>query len=332
LQVGDDRAHCHGMSNDTADVLVIGGGPAGLSAAVALSRFRRRVVVVDAGSPRNAPADGVHNLITRDGLPPLELQRLGRAEVERYGGVVRAGTATGARRTATGLEVTLEDGDTLTARRLLVATGLRDELPDVQGLRERWGRDVVNCPYCHGWEVRDTAIGVLGTSPVSLHLALLFRQLSDRVVYLPHTGPPLESEQREQLDALGIPVVEGAVERVAVQDDRLAAVVLVDGRSVPVDTLAVAPRAVAHSPALAALGLTTQSHPMGSQVGETYACEPGGATAVPGVWVAGNVADVQAQVVSSAAAGLAAGAALNADLVAEDVQRAVAAAREPAGV
>jgi thioredoxin reductase len=299
---------------------------------VALSRFRRSVVVVDAGSPRNAPAAGVHNLITRDGLPPRELQRLGRAEVERYGGVVREGTATSARGTARGFEVALEDGGSLTARRLLVATGLRDELPDVQGLRERWGRDVVSCPYCHGWEARDTAIGVLGTSPVSLHLALLFRQLSDRVVYLRHTAPPLGAEQREQLDALGIPVVEGGVERVAVQDDRLAAVVLDGGRSVPVDTLAVAPRALARSPVLAALGLTTQPHPLGAEVGETYASEPGGATAVPGVWVAGNVADVQAQVVSSAAAGLAAGAALNADLVAEDVRRAVAESREPAGV
>src|SRR5690606_29520712 len=134
------------------------GGAAGLSGAVTLGRARRSVVVVDAGSPRNAPATGVHGFLTRDGIGPRELVEIGRAEVERYGGTVLPATAVAARRTDDGFEVTLDDGRTIVARRLLVTTGLTDELPDVPGVAQRWGRDVVHCPYCHGWEVRDQPV------------------------------------------------------------------------------------------------------------------------------------------------------------------------------
>src|SRR5512133_835933 len=167
------------------DVVVVGGGAAGLSGAVALARSRRSVLVVDAGEPRNAPAAGVHNYLGREGVPPADLLAAGRAELASYGGRVAAGRAVAARpweRPGTGFVVTLDDGRVVAARRLLVATGLVDGLPDVAGVRERWGRDVLHCPYCHGWEVRDQAIGVLWRNPLSLHQALLFRQLSADVV------------------------------------------------------------------------------------------------------------------------------------------------------
>ena len=315
------------MSERRVDVLVVGGGAAGLSAAVALARFRRGVVVVDAGAPRNAPADGVHNYLTRDGLPPLALQALGRAELEGYGGQVRRGTATGARRTEGGFEVDLDGGGTVTGRRLLVASGLQDELPDVEGLAPRWGRDVLHCPYCHGWEVRDTVVGVLGTTAFGAHQALLFRQLTDRVRYLSHIAPALSQEQREQFAALDIEIEDGRVTRLQVQDDRLTAAMMEDGRTVALDALVVTSRAVARSPVLDALGLATQPHPLGADVAESYPADPTGATTLPGVWVAGNVTDAMAQVVTSAAAGLAAAAAINADLIAADVERAVTAAR-----
>lgn len=307
------------------DVIVVGGGAAGLSGALTLARARRSVAVVDAGEPRNAPAEGVHNFLTRDGMKPAALVAEGRAEVTRYGGTVVSGVARGARRTEGGFEVELDGGRRLAARRLLVASGLVDELPDVAGLRERWGHDVVHCPYCHGWEVRDRAIGLLGGGPMAADKALLFRQWSPDVVLFTHTGPPLTDEQAERLAARGIRVVEGVVVAVEVAGDRIAGLRLADGTVVAREVVAVSPRMVASSPVLDDLGLKPLEHPMGA--GTAYPAGPGGQTEVPGVWVAGNVTDLMAQVVGAAAAGTMAGAAINVDLVAEDADRAVAARR-----
>jgi thioredoxin reductase/SAM-dependent methyltransferase len=304
------------------DVAVLGGGAAGLSAAMILGRSRRSVVVVDAGPPRNAPAAGVHGFLSRDGINPLELVKIGRTEVEHYGGAVRRATAVAARRTDDGFEVELDDGPPIEARRLLVTTGLVDELPDVTGLRERWGRDVLHCPYCHGWEVRDQPIGVLATNTDwAVHQALLFRQLSPDVMFFQHTAPELTAEQSAQLDAWGIGVVTGPVASLEVTDDRLTGVRLADGNVVARSAVAVAPRLVANSGVLAGLGLEPTPHPMG--IGAYIEADPKGLTAVPGVWVAGNVTDLMAQVVSAAAAGVEAGAAINADLVAEDTRLSV---------
>jgi thioredoxin reductase len=303
------------------DVVVVGGGAAGLSGAVALLRSRRRVLVVDAGRPRNAPADGVHNLLTRDGLPPLELLALGRAEVQRYGGEVRQGRAVEATRCGDGFEVRLEDGQRVSARRLLVTSGLVDELPEVEGLRMRWGAQVLHCPYCHGWEVRDQRIGVLATGPTAVHQALLFSRLSDDVVVLAHTAPPSEQD-RARLAAAGVRVQEGEVVALEGPPDGLESVRLADGTSVPLDAVVVAPRMLARSAVLDSLGLAPEAHPSG--MGEQYPSGPAGRTDVEGVWVAGNVADIGAQVVGAAAAGTMAGAAINLDLLEADLRERVA--------
>src|SRR5258708_32185551 len=145
-----------------ADVIVVGGGLAGLAGALASVRARRSVLVVDSGHPRNAPAAHGHGYLTRDGASPLELLAAGRAEVAGYGGQIMTGTVTALARLPGGsFEVTLADGSSRRARRVLVATGLVDEYPDVPGLRERWGRDVVHCPFCFGWELRDQPLAVL---------------------------------------------------------------------------------------------------------------------------------------------------------------------------
>jgi len=316
---------------DQYDVVVIGGGAAGLGGALVLARSRRSVVVVDAGQPRNAPAAGVHGHLTRDGMPPAELVRRGRLEVEGYGGRIVDGQADRVDRDGEGrLVVTLTDGRTLTGRRLLVATGLVDELPDVPGVQERWGRDVLHCPYCHGWEVRDQAIAVLASGPMSVHQALLFRQLSDDVTYLGHALPPT-AEQQEQLEARGIRVVEGPVARLQVEHDRLAGVRLADGGTVPCTALVVGPRMRARTGFLAGLGMATVDHPSG--VGDHLAADPTGRTETPGVWVAGNVTDLSAQVGAAAAAGASAGAQINGDLSTEQTRTAVGAlrARAPSG-
>ena len=310
---------------DDAEVVVIGGGAAGLNGALMLARARRSVVVIDAGAPRNAPADGVHGLLARDGTPPAELLAQGRAEVRRYGGRVVDGVVAAAVRDGDGFAVTLADGRAVRARRLLVTTGLVDELPDVPGLRERWGRDVLHCPYCHGWEVRDQAVGVLASGPMSVHQALLFRQWTADVTFFTHTMPAPTPEQAEQFAARGIRVVDGEVAAVEVVDDRLVGVRMDDGRLIGRDALVVATRMVARDGFLADLGCHAVEHPNG--VGEHVPADPTGRTAVPGVWVAGNVTDLTAQVSAAAAAGATAAAHINADLVTEDTALAVAAYR-----
>ncbi|MCO1618893.1 NAD(P)/FAD-dependent oxidoreductase [Micromonospora sp. CPM1] len=308
------------------EVLVIGGGAAGLSGALMLARARRSVLVVDGGEPRNAPADGVHALLGHDGVPPAELLARGRDEVGRYGGHLTEGRVEKVARDDAGFEVALADGRRIRAGHVLVATGLVDELPEMPGLRERWGRDVVHCPYCHGWEVRERPIGVLGTGPMSVHQTLLFRQWSDDVVYLRHTAPPLTDEQAEQLAARGVPVVEGEVAAVETDGDRLTGVRLRDGRTVDREVLTVAPRMVARTGFLAGLGLHPQPHPSG--MGEYLPAGEAGRTDVPGVWVAGNVTDLSAQVGAAAAAGAWTAAMINADLVQEETRRAVEARRD----
>ncbi|WP_038841247.1 NAD(P)/FAD-dependent oxidoreductase [Salinispora arenicola] len=308
------------------DVVVVGGGAAGLNGALMLARSRRSVAVIDSGTPRNAPnVLGVHGLLAREGVSPTELVERGRAEVRGYGGHVVNGEVAGAAREGDGFTVTLVDGTSVRARRLLVTTGLVDLLPEIPGLRERWGRDVLHCPYCHGWEVRDQAIGVLATGPMSVHQALLFRQLSGDVTYFTHHSAGPDAEQGEQLAARGIRVVTGAVTAVEVADDRLVGVRLADGTVVRRDALSVAPRLVARAGFLAGLGLRAVDHPSG--VGEYVPADPFGRTEAAGVWVAGNVSDLAAQVGAAAAGGAVAAAAINTDLIAEETRQAVAAAR-----
>ena len=223
-----------------------------------------------------------------------------------------------------GFTVALADGRTSRARRLLVTTGLVDELPPIPGLRERWGRDVLHCPYCHGWEVRDRAIGILATTPMSVHQALLFRQLSDDVIYFAAGVGMPAAEDAEKLEARGIRIVEGDVTGLEITDDRLTGVRLGNGPVVARDALAVGSRMVARSAVLDGLGLEATPHPMG----EFIAVDATGRTAVPGVWAAGNVSDLSAQVGMAAAQGTFAAAQINADLVTEDAQIAVARHRE----
>ncbi|MFE7355085.1 NAD(P)/FAD-dependent oxidoreductase [Streptomyces sp. NPDC057543] len=312
------------------DVVVIGGGAAGLSGALSLARARRSVLVIDAGRPRNAPASHVHSYLGREGTPPLELLAAGRDEVTGYGGEIVEGAVVTVERLSggEGFRVVREDGTAVVARRLLAATGLVDELPPVPGVAERWGREVLHCPYCHGWEVATRPIGILATSPLAVHQALLWRQWSTDITFFVHTGPEPTDEEYEQLAARGIAVVDGEVAGLEVADDRLTGVRLVGGRVIEREAVVVQPRFTARVGALASLGLTATEQEMGGQVIGTYiAADPTGATVVPGVWVAGNVTDPKGQVIAAADAGLRAAAAINADLIADETRRAVAARR-----
>jgi thioredoxin reductase len=294
------------------DVVVVGGGAAGLSAALVLGRARRRIAVIDAGAPRNAPAAHMHGFLSRDGLPPTALLAAGRAEVNGYGVDLIEDRVVGIE---PGFRVRLAGGRTLETRRILIATGARDELPEVPGVRERWGRDLLHCPYCHGWEVRDQPIGILGTNGGAVQHALLVRQWSDDVVFFVHTLD-LGADELGRLEARRIQVVNGAVARLVLEDDRLAGVELVDGRIVPRTAVFVRPVNVPHPDGLLA-GLGCDVDVAGFAVVDAT-----GRTSTAGVWAAGNVVDPRLQVISSAGAGSVAAIAINADLVADDTESA----------
>jgi thioredoxin reductase (NADPH) len=290
------------------DVVIVGGGAGGLNAGLVLARMRRRVLVIDAGEPRNGAAHAVHGFVSRDGTPPGELLAVARAEVKRYGGRVVDGRVRAVRHGEDGFVVELPDG-VVRARRLIVATGLRDELPEIPGLRERWARDVLHCPYCHGFEVRDQAVGVLGWQPMAVHQAILLPQLSDDVVFF---AEDLESGDRAQLAGLGVRVVDGRVSGLVVEEDRLRGVQLADGTVVARSALFVPPRFVPND------GLLTS---LGCERGENgfVQVDSSGRTSGPGVWAVGNVVDPMAQVVVAAAAGLKAAAMVNQDLIEEEL-------------
>jgi thioredoxin reductase len=301
------------MDSKTYDVVIVGGGAAGLSAALVLGRARRDVVVIDAGSPRNAPAAHMQGFLSRDGMPPSELLALGRAEVERYGVEVRSGQVASV---APGFEVTAQGGEVLFARRLLVATGAGDEVPDVPGVSERWGRDLLHCPYCHGWEVRDQPLGLLASLPGSVQHALLLRQWSDDVVFFTHTYE-LAAGERRQLAARGIRTEEGIVTRLVIDDDHLTGVELDGDRVVPRSAVFVRPGIAPHNDGLLS-SLNCEFNDTGF-----VRVDGAGRTSAPGVWAAGNVADPRAQVITAAGAGSAAAIAINADLVDDDVALAL---------
>ncbi|WP_314219651.1 NAD(P)/FAD-dependent oxidoreductase [Streptomyces zaehneri] len=304
------------------EVIVVGGGAAGLSAALVLGRARRRTLVVDAGEPRNAPAAHMQGYLSRDGMSPAEFLAVGREEIARYGVDLVHDRAVDATR-GEGFAVRLASGRAVRARQLVVATGLKDELPPVPGVAERFGRDVLHCPYCHGWEVRDQAFGVLAGTATSVHQALMVSQWSKDVTLFLHTVAESEpaDEDLRRLAAAGVRVVPGEVAGLVVEDDRLTGVRLRDGRVHEREVVFVAPRAVPRTDLLARLGAEMGETPFG-----TYPVIDGrGLTTVPGLWAAGNASGFAEQVVNAASRGYRAGAAINGELLMADLDRAVAA-------
>ncbi|MFJ8594007.1 NAD(P)/FAD-dependent oxidoreductase [Streptomyces sp. NPDC093598] len=310
---------------DTYAVVVVGGGAAGLSAALVLGRARQRTLVVDAGEPRNAPAAHMQGYLSRDGMPPAEFLAVGREEIARYGVELVRDRVVEVER-GEDFTVALAGGRSVRARRLVVATGLRDELPEVAGIAERFGRDVLHCPFCHGWEVRDQPFGVLATSPASVHQALMVSQWSKDVRFFLHTvaEEELSDEDLRRLAAAGVDVVPGEVAELVVEDDRLTGVRLAGGPSGGGTTharsvLFVAPRAVPQTGLLERLGAELRETPFGAYP----VVDATGLTSVPGVWAAGNAIGFAEQVVHAASGGYRAASAIVGDLLMSDLDAAV---------
>ncbi|MFI8852616.1 NAD(P)/FAD-dependent oxidoreductase [Streptomyces sp. 891-h] len=312
--MSDTRAprHSAGAAGKVYDAVVVGAGAGGLNAALVLARARLTVAVVDGGRPRNAPAAHMRGFLSRDGMSPAGLLEAGRAELTGYGVPLIDNQVD---QISPGFFVRLSGGAVLRARRLVVATGLRDQLPDLPGIRERWGQDVLHCPFCHAYEVRDQPLGVLGTHPAGVDQALLLAQWSPDIVYFPHTRP-LSDRDRERLTARGVRIAEGAIKRLAVADNRLHGVELADGQVVPRTAVFVFPQTVPNDSLLTGLGCAKDEQGL-------VTTDRSGRTSAFGVWAVGNVVDPRAQVVTAAGMGAAAAFAVTHDLVNEDIERAV---------
>jgi thioredoxin reductase len=305
--------------------VIIGGSAAGLSAGLVLARSRFSTLVVDSGAPRNSPAAHMHGYLTRDGMAPRDFVAAAQQELAGYGASIVHATVTDVEHTADGtFALRLGDGRTVGARSLLVATGLADELPEIPGLADGWATVVHHCPHCHGYEVRDRKIVVIGSTmgPVSAHLAALMRRQSASVTFCVN-GAAVDGSELQRLSAYGVNVIDARVERVltdgsAGDDDSRVVVALDDGESLTCEAIFVAPRPVPHDTVLTTLGARTD------EATGLVAVDPSGATSVDGLWAAGNVVNPRAQVIAAAGAGSVAGIAMSSWLLERELSASVA--------
>jgi thioredoxin reductase len=303
----------------TYDVLIAGGGPAGLSAALLLGRSRRAVLVCDGGEPRNAASPAAHSFLTRDGTPPLELRRIGREQLAEYPSVELADAEIREVDSADGrFEATLGDGRHVAARKVILATGVRDELPAIEGLTDLWGGDVFHCPYCHGWEVRDRPLVVLsnGAPPeIFWHMVTLIRNWSGDVVVLTDGGDDLGPEDRERLRAMDVGLREEPIARLEHEGGRLTQVVFADGSALPRGGVFVRP--VLHPRNELALRLGCDLND--DAIPGLIRVDPTWQTTVPGVYAVGDVATPMQQIAMAVSSGAMAGALANYALVMDDL-------------
>lgn len=290
------------VDGESLDVVVVGGGPAGLTAALYLGRARKNVLVLDHGDPRHAVSAGVHNFLTRDGMPPSELREAAWRQMAAYPSVDRrTAVVTGLKRHGAQWRVRVEDGVDLRARAVLLATGVVDEHPDLPGFRERWGRSIHQCPFCHGWELRGRPLAVLAAGEAAGHLAPLLRSWTDDVVLLTH-GQDLPEEIRQRVEAAGISIYEAPVVALEGPGRELERVRLADGTVLRRRGLFVSsPQRQVELVRQLGLPLTEEGY---------VEVDPSGAAPLPMMWAAGDLTTRAQQVVEAAAQGARAAAAI----------------------
>lgn len=293
------------------DALIIGGSFAGLSAATYVARARRSVCVIDTGLPRNRFAAHSHGMLTQDGSAPAAMLATARAQVAAYPTVTFVnGRAASATREPDGFRITLDSGESIEGRTLVLAFGISDELPDIPGLAERWGQSVIHCPYCHGYEFSGQRLGVLSVSPMSVHQAMLIAEWGPTTFYL-NGSPSPDADALEQLRARGVAIETAAVKAVRGEGSSLAAIELADGRLSPVSALYLGPRTRLNSGIAEQLGCEMEDGPSGPII-RTDAMK---LTSVPDVYAAGDITRAMHNVTFASADGVMAGTALHRSLV-----------------
>jgi thioredoxin reductase len=295
------------------DAIVIGGSFAGLSAAIQIARARRSVCVIDTGQPRNRFSAAAHGFFGQDGNDPRAMIASARAQVLRYPTVqMITGEASAARATNGGFEVTMTGGETLTAARLALAFGISDVLPELPGLAERWGKSVLHCPYCHGFEYAGERLGVLYSTPMSAHQAQLIAEWGPTALYL-NGNEMLDDETKARLAQRGVVIEPARIKELRGENGGLSSLLLADGRDAPIDALYVAPRSRLNSPIAEQLGCVLNDGPFGLVIRTDEKRQ----TTVPGVYAAGDIARAPHNATWAAADGVTAGVFLHQSLVFE---------------
>jgi thioredoxin reductase len=330
------------------DTIIVGGGPAGLSAALLLGRSLKRVLVIDSGKPRNAVSHGANGFLSRDGLAPLELLQIGREQLAKYdtvkfhsGKVIDAQHLDPATQTGRdGFEVTLDNGvgvggasafaeaslkeNRFTARKLLLATGVRDILPDLDGFTELWGTGVFHCPYCHGWEVRDKSLAIYGKGAAGVEQAMMLTGWSRDLILFSDGDAGFNDEQRQKLAKWGIEICEEKMVGLEGENGALTGVMLANGQVIPRDGIFLHPKLQQQSDLAKKLGCDFAENSFGIftsiftensfiRVGEDKQ------TSVPGLYAVGDTSSLLSQLTVVAAAGVAAAVSINRALIEENL-------------
>jgi thioredoxin reductase len=300
------------MTKNTAyDVIIIGGSYAGLSAAMALGRSLRQVLIIDSGKPCNRQTPHSHNFLTQDGETPAAIAQKAKAQVLAYDTVTfHEGLATIANKTAEGFVITTQAGESFTAKKLLFATGIADVMPSIKGFAECWGISVLHCPYCHGYEVRNQHIGLLGNGDVGFEFCRLLHQWSKQLTLFTNGPSTLTAAQLEKLQSYNIPIIETELAVLEHTNGQLEQVVLNDGNAVKVAALFARLPFTQHTDMPQSLGceLTEMGH---------IKVDGFQRTNIPGIYAAGDNASPMRAVSAVVAAGIMAGAMINRELMEE---------------
>jgi thioredoxin reductase len=302
--------YSHAMTKQSFDVVIVGGGPAGLSAALNLGRARRHVLLSDAGPARNAAAEHIHGFVTRDGTPPAEFRRIAREQLQPYAGVVvRDARVEEVRGERGAFEVRLATGEMVASRRILLCTGMIDELPDIDGFRALWGKSIAICPYCHGWEAQDRRFGFLTPNAESIEFALLLRGWSGDVVVLTNANHTVPPEVRTRVESAGVRIEERRIVRVVGSDGQLEHVEFADGSTLPLEMLFARPpqRQV---PLVQSLALELDG-------GGFVQIDAQRQTSIRGIYAGGDLVSPMQGAVLAAASAVGAAGMLNHELTAE---------------
>lgn len=293
------------------DVIIIGGSYAGLSAAMSLGRSLRNVLVIDSGKPCNAPTPHSHNFLTQDGSSPAEINRVARKQVEQYKTVsFLDDLAVNGIRTTSGFEITSKSGETFNSKKLVFATGIKDQLPDIKGIKECWGKTVIHCPYCHGYEFHGQKTAILSNGENAIHYAQLVGNLTKELTILSNGKSDLTEEQLSKLRKHNIEVIENDVTEIIHNSGSVQHIALKDGSKLSFNAVYFRPPFIQHSDIPMALGceLTEQGHIKVDAMQKTT---------VDGVYACGDNSSPMRAVANAVSTGNFAGAVINKDLVAE---------------